>query len=63
MDGQTLDSVRETSPVTLFATTQAVDVPEARDSGLSLDTSSIFDVAMAEQLAGSPHPEQVDGAE
>ena len=60
MDGQTLDSVRETSPVTSFATTQAVDVPEAQDSGSLLDTSGGSDVAVAEQLAVSPHPEQVD---
>ena len=60
MDGQTLGSVRETSPVTSFATTQAVDIPEAQDSGSSLDTSGSSDVAVAEQLAVSPHPEQVD---
>jgi 20S proteasome subunit alpha 6 len=62
MDGQTLGNVREASPVTSFATTQAVDVPEAQDSGLSLDTSGGSDVAVAEQLAVSPHPEQVDDA-
>ena len=61
MDGQTLDSVRETSPVTSFATTQAVDVSEAQDSGSSLDTSGASDVAVAGQLTVSPHPEQVDG--
>ena len=59
MDGQTLGSVRETSPVTSVSTAQAVDIPEAQDLG-SLDTSS--DVAVAEQLAVSPHPEQVDVA-
>jgi 20S proteasome subunit alpha 6 len=62
MDGQTLGSVCEASPVTSFATTQAVDVPEAQDSGSSLDTSGGSDVAVAEQLAVSPHPEQVDDA-
>jgi len=62
MDGQTLGSVREASPVTSFATTQAVDVLEAQDSGSSLDTSGGSDVAVAEQLAVSPHPEQVDDA-
>ena len=62
MDGQTLGSVRGASPVTSFATTQAVDVPEAQDSGSSLDTSGGSDVAVAEQLAVSPHPEQVDDA-
>jgi 20S proteasome subunit alpha 6 len=62
MDGQTLGSVREASPVNSFATTQAVDVPEAQDSGSSLDTSGGSDVAVAEQLAVSPHPEQVDDA-
>jgi 20S proteasome subunit alpha 6 len=60
-DGQTLDSVRETSPVTSFTTTQAVDIPEGQDSGSLLDTSGGSDVAVAEQLAVSPHPEQVDG--
>ncbi len=62
MDGQTLDSVREASPVTSVATTQAVDVPDAQDSGSLLDTSGGSDVAVAEQLAVSPHPEQVDDA-
>jgi len=66
MDGQTLDNIREdireASPVTSFATTQAVDVPEAQDSGSLLDTSGGSDVAVAEQLAVSPHPEQVDDA-
>jgi 20S proteasome subunit alpha 6 len=62
MDGQTLGSVREASPVTSFATTQAVDIPEVQDSGSSLDTSGSSDVAVAEQLAVSPHPEQVDDA-
>lgn len=62
MDGQTLGSVREASPVTSFDTTQAVDVPEAQDSGSSLGTSGGSDVAVAEQLAVSPHPEQVDDA-
>lgn len=63
MDGKTLGSVREASPVPSFATTQAVDVPEAQDSGSSpLDTSGGSDVAVAEQLAVSPHPEQVDDA-
>jgi 20S proteasome subunit alpha 6 len=62
MDGQTLGSVREASPVASFAATQAVDVPEAQDSGSSLDTSGGSDVAVAEQLAVSPHPEQVDDA-
>jgi 20S proteasome subunit alpha 6 len=62
MDGQTLGSVREASPVTSFAATQAVDVSEAQDSGSSLDTSGGSDVAVAEQLAVSPHPEQVDDA-
>jgi 20S proteasome subunit alpha 6 len=61
MDGQMLGSVREASPVTSFATTQAVDIPEAQDSGSSL-TSGSSDVAVAEQLAVSPHPEQVDDA-
>jgi 20S proteasome subunit alpha 6 len=62
MDGQTLGSVREASPVPSFATTQAVDIPEAQDSGSSFDTSGSSDVAVAEQLAVSPHPEQVDDA-
>ena len=62
MDGQTLGSVHEASPDTSFATTHAVDVPEAQDSGSSLDTSGGSDVAVAEQLAVSPHPEQVDDA-
>ena len=52
-DGQTLDSVRETSPVTSFTTTQAVDIPEGQDLGSLLDTSSGSDVAVAEQLAAS----------
>jgi 20S proteasome subunit alpha 6 len=62
VDGQTLDTVHETSPDTSFTTTQAVDVPEAQDSGSLLDASGDSDVAVAEQLAVSPHPEQVDGA-
>ena len=62
MDGQTLGNVREASPVTSFATTQAVDVPETQDSGSSLDMSGGSEVAVAEQLAVSPHPEQVDDA-
>ena len=62
MDGQMLGSVHEASPLTSFATTQAVDIPKARDSGSSLDTSGSSDVAMAEQLAVSPHPEQVGDA-
>ena len=41
MDGQTLDIVRETSPVTR----QTVDVPEAQDSGSLLDASGGSDVA------------------
>jgi len=60
VDGQTLDGVREKSPAASFTTTQAVDVPEAQDSGSLLDTSGGSDVAVAEQLAVSPHPEQVD---
>jgi 20S proteasome subunit alpha 6 len=60
MDGQTLDGVREKSPVASFTTTQTVDIPEAQDSGSLLDTSGSSDVAVAEQLAVSPHPEQVD---
>ena len=62
MDGQTLDTVRETSPDTSFTTTQVVDVPEAQDSGSLLDASGGSDVAVAEQLAVSPHPEQLDDA-
>jgi hypothetical protein len=53
MDGQMLDSACETSPVTLFTTTQAVNIPEAQDLGSLLDTSSGSDVAVAEQLAAS----------
>jgi hypothetical protein len=33
VDRQTLDGVHEKSPAALFATTQAVDIPEAQDSG------------------------------
>jgi 20S proteasome subunit alpha 6 len=62
MDGQTLGSVREASPITSFTTTQAVDIPETQDSGSSLDMSGGSEVAVAEQLAVSPHPEQVDDA-
>jgi hypothetical protein len=36
MDGQTLDIVRETSPVTSFTTTQAVDVPDLGGSGFGV---------------------------
>jgi hypothetical protein len=58
MDEQTPDGVREKSPAASF--TQVVDVPEARDSGALSDISSGSDVTVAEQLAVSPHPEQVD---
>jgi 20S proteasome subunit alpha 6 len=62
LDGQTLDGVREKSPAASFTPTQAVDIPEAQDSGSLPDTSGGSDVAVAEQLAVSPHPEQVDDA-
>jgi 20S proteasome subunit alpha 6 len=62
VDGQTLDNDREASPVSSLTTTQAVDVPDAQGPASLLDTSGGSDVAVAEQLAVSPHPEQLDGA-
>ena len=62
MDGQTLDNVREASPLTSYTATRAVDVPEAQDQAESLDMSGSPGVAAAEQLAVAPHPEQLDGA-
>jgi 20S proteasome subunit alpha 6 len=62
MDGQALDNVREASPLTSYTATRAVDVPEAQDQAESLDMSGSPGVAVAEQLAVAPHPEQLDGA-
>jgi len=62
MDGQTLDNVREASPLTSYAATGAVDVPEAQDQAESPDMSGSPGVTVAEQLAVGPHLEQPDGA-
>jgi len=62
MDGQTLDNVREASLLASYTATRVVDVPEAQDQLESLDMSGSPGVAVAEQLAVAPHPEQPGGA-
>jgi 20S proteasome subunit alpha 6 len=62
MDGQTLDSVGEASPVASYTATQAVDVPEAQDSTELLDMSGSSGAAVSEQLTLASHSEQQDSA-